>query len=91
VAPRLWALHACENDRSVPGGGLVPWDAVFGALASIGFDGVLMLETYNSSIGDTPGAFAHARAMFHDPCPDGAAFVRQGLDFLRSMELAYED
>ncbi len=83
LAPRLWGLHACENDRGVPGGGLVPWDAVFGALDDIGFGGVLLMETYNSSIGEPPGSFAHARAMFHDPCPDAADFVRQGVAFLR--------
>ena len=37
VGDRLWGLHACENDRGVPGGGLVPWDAVFAALREIGF------------------------------------------------------
>jgi D-psicose/D-tagatose/L-ribulose 3-epimerase len=30
--PLLWGIHACENDRGVPGGGLVPWMAVFDAL-----------------------------------------------------------
>jgi D-psicose/D-tagatose/L-ribulose 3-epimerase len=83
VGSRLWGLHACESDRGVPGGGLVPWDAVFSALREINFDGVLMLETYNSTIGDPPGSFAHSRGMFHDPCPDGAAFVRHGIAFLR--------
>ena len=24
----LWMLHACENDRGAPGGGLVPWDDI---------------------------------------------------------------
>jgi D-psicose/D-tagatose/L-ribulose 3-epimerase len=84
LAPWLWALHACENDRGVPGGGLVDWDAIFTALVKIDFSGYLMMETYNSSVGDPPGSFAHARAMFHDPCPDGAAFVRQGRAFLAS-------
>jgi sugar phosphate isomerase/epimerase len=27
LAPRLWCVHTCENDRGVPGGGLAPWDA----------------------------------------------------------------
>ena len=81
VGPRLWGLHACENDRGVPGGGLVPWDAVAAALRATGFDGYLILETYNSSVGD----FACERAMFHNVCPDGPAFVRQGLAFLKSM------
>jgi D-psicose/D-tagatose/L-ribulose 3-epimerase len=79
LAPRLWCVHPCENDRGVPGGGLVPWDDLFDALYAVGFDGPLTLEAYNSSIGD----FAYQRAMFHNVCPDGAAFVRQGLAFLR--------
>lgn len=81
VRDRLWGLHACENDRGVPGGGLVPWAAVFGALREIGFSGYLVLEAYNSSLGD----FAYRRGMFHNVCPDGAAFVRQGLGFLREQ------
>jgi D-psicose/D-tagatose/L-ribulose 3-epimerase len=84
VAPKLWGLHACESDRGVPGGGLVPWDAVFGALNAIAFEGYVLLETYNSSIGDPPGTFAYQRGMFHDPCPDGETFVRQGITFLKT-------
>ena len=29
VAPRLWCVHACENDRGAPGGGIIPWDDIF--------------------------------------------------------------
>lgn len=76
---KLWGLHACENDRGVPGGGLVPWPAVASALAEIGFDGYVGLESYFSG----PGGQAVARGLFHNPCPDGDAFVRQGLAFLR--------
>ena len=78
VGDRLWGLHACENDRGVPGGGLVPWDHVFAALRDIAFDGFVLLEAYNSSLGD----FAFRRGMFHDVCPDGEAFARQGLAFM---------
>jgi len=81
VADRLWGIDACESDRGVPGGGLVPWETLFGALAEIGFDGYIGLESYNSSIGD----FAYERAKFHNVCPDGDAFVREGLSFLRSL------
>ncbi len=84
AAPRLWGLHACENDRGVPGGGLVPWPAVFSALREIEFDGYIIMEAYNSSI---PG-FAWQRAMFHNVCPDAAAFIRQGLAFLKAGLLA---
>ncbi len=81
VAPRLWGVHACENDRGVPGGGLIPWEDFCKALNAVGFDGYVLMETYNSGIGD----FAHERGMFHNVCPDGAAFIRRGLSFLKSV------
>ncbi len=80
VGARLWGIHACENDRGVPGGGIVPWEEVFCALREIHFDGFVLMETYNSSIPD----FAWQRGMFHNVCPDSRAFVRQGLQFLRA-------
>ncbi len=76
---RLWGMHACENDRGVPGGGLVPWADIFGALKRAAFDGYVIMEAYNSAI---PG-FAWQRGMFHNVCPDARAFVRQGLQFLK--------
>lgn len=81
----LKLVHACESDRGVPGGGLVPWNDVFLALAETGYNGYIGLEAYNSSLGD----FAFERGMFHNVCPDGIAFVKEGLSFLRSMEARY--
>jgi len=85
LSGRLWGLHACENDRGVPGGGLVPWETLFTSLSENRFDGYVIMEAYNSSI---PG-FAWQRGMFHDVCPDGSAFVRQGLKFLKTGLLGY--
>lgn len=79
VANRLWGLHACENNRGVPGCGLVPWEEIFQALDHVGFDGYVLLETYNSGLSD----FAQTRGMFHNVCPDGSEFVKQGLTFLQ--------
>ncbi len=81
TASKLWGLHACENDRGAPGGGLVPWGQVFVGLADIDFEGYVLLESYNSAEGD----FAQRRGMFHDVCPDPAAFVQQGFAFIRSQ------
>ncbi|MGC8781298.1 MAG: sugar phosphate isomerase/epimerase family protein [Anaerolineae bacterium] len=75
----LWGVHACENDRGAPGGGLVPWEALCAALSEVAFDGYVLLESYNSSLDD----FAYRRGMFHNVCPDGEAFVRTGLAFLQ--------
>jgi D-psicose/D-tagatose/L-ribulose 3-epimerase len=80
VRDRLWGIHACENDRGVPGGGLVPWESVFRTLNQIEFQGYIVFESYNSSIGD----FAYQRGMFHDVCPDGIAFVQDALRFVRA-------
>jgi D-psicose/D-tagatose/L-ribulose 3-epimerase len=82
LGPRLYALHACENDRGIPGGGLVPWQDIFATLHEIGFAGYVGLEGYNSTIDD----FAFQRGMFHNVCPDGRAFVDHGIAFLRQME-----
>ena len=65
VRERLIGFHACENDRGVPGGGIIPWESVFTTLKEIEFDGFIMLETYNSSIGD----FSYQRGIFLDVCP----------------------
>jgi D-psicose/D-tagatose/L-ribulose 3-epimerase len=78
----LYAVHACENDRGIPGTGLIPWKAIFSTLDEIGFKGYVGLEGYNSGIGE----FAFQRGMFHNLCPDGPAFVREGIRFLRMTE-----
>jgi D-psicose/D-tagatose/L-ribulose 3-epimerase len=89
VSDRLWGLHACENDRSIPGTGLVPWDTIFQKLKQIKFNGYLVFETYNSSVGNPPGSFAYERGMFHNPCPDSEEFVTKGLAFLKKMATCY--
>ncbi len=77
--PIVWGLHACENDRGVPGGGLVPWRAVFDALKEATGCVRLMLETYNTG----PGDLGYSRGIFQNLCPDPEAFVERGLEFLK--------
>lgn len=80
VLPQLWGLHACENNRGIPGTGILPWAEITGTLGRRGWDGYVGLESYNSRLQD--GAFARSRGMFHDVCPDGDDFVRRGKAFL---------
>jgi D-psicose/D-tagatose/L-ribulose 3-epimerase len=77
--PFLWGIHACENDRGIPGGGLVPWNSLCQSLHANGFDGWMIMESYNSHNAE----FAFSRGMFHNVCPDGDLFVQQGLQFLQ--------
>jgi hypothetical protein len=51
---------------------------------------MMVFETYNSTVGNPPGSFAYERGMFHNLCPDGVAFVKQGLQFLKNMESRYK-
>lgn len=81
VGDRLWYLHACGSDRGVPGNDLVPWQDVFRGLKDIGFEGVMLFETYNTQIPN----FALSRGIFQDLCPDGEAFIKQGLEFLKEL------
>jgi len=81
MGERLFGVHACENDRGVPGGGLIPWPQITDGLGQIDFSGPVLLEGYNSSIND----FAFRRGMFHNVCPDADNFVRTGFDFLRKQ------
>lgn len=85
LSPHLWGIHACENDRGVPGGGIVPWADIFQATKEVNFDGYILMESYNSSI---PG-FARSRGMFHNVCPDGDAFVKTGLEFLKKSQTGF--
>ena len=78
VAP----IHACESDRGVPGGGLVPWDDVFRSLAEVCPNARILMETYNTGID----GFGITRGIFKNVCPDASDFVREGLGFLKQKE-----
>jgi D-psicose/D-tagatose/L-ribulose 3-epimerase len=81
LGDKLFCIHACENDRGCPGDGLVPWDEIASALNDIHFSRYIFFESYNSTIRN--GDFAYSRGMFHNVCPDGDAFVREGMGFLK--------
>ena len=76
---KLKGIHACENDRGVPGGGLVPWKDVFHALEKTCPDTRILMETYNT--GDE--GFGYKRGIFNNACPNASDFVRKGLAFLK--------
>ena len=80
VGDKLMALHACENDRGVPGKGLMPWTEIFAALRETPAE-FIEFESYNTSLGD----FGWKRGMFQNQCPDGDAFVRDGLAFVKPL------
>lgn len=43
----LGYVHVCENNRGIPGTGLVPWKEFFTALKDIGYQGPLVIESFD--------------------------------------------
>jgi D-psicose/D-tagatose/L-ribulose 3-epimerase len=43
----LGYVHACENQRGIPGTGLVPWVPFFEALRQVGYDGCVTIESFD--------------------------------------------
>jgi D-psicose/D-tagatose/L-ribulose 3-epimerase len=72
-------LHTCENDRGIPGSGNVDWKGFFAAVAAIGYDGWLTVESFGFALGELSAAAAIWRDLA--PTPDAIAF--DGIAFLR--------
>ena len=45
----LGYVHVCENNRGIPGTGLVPWKEFFDALKKVGYFGPLVIESFDPS------------------------------------------
>lgn len=43
----LGYVHVCESNRGIPGTGLVPWKEFFTALKEIGYNGPLVIESFD--------------------------------------------
>lgn len=43
----LGYIHTCENNRGIPGSGLVPWKEFFTAIRKTGYDGPLVIESFD--------------------------------------------
>lgn len=61
---RIAHVHISENDRGVPGTGSVAWDATFGALGDIGYDGWLTVEAFGNFLPNLAAATKIWRPLF---------------------------
>jgi D-psicose/D-tagatose/L-ribulose 3-epimerase len=78
-------IHLSESDRGTPGAGNVRWDEVFGALAAIGFDGGLAMESFI----DMPPEIAHGLAVWRPVAESRDVVLERGLPFLRAKAAQY--
>jgi D-psicose/D-tagatose/L-ribulose 3-epimerase len=78
---RLCHFHLCENDRGIPGTGLVDWEQLFGALGSMQYDGYAGLESFV----DVSGDMVAGTCVWRDLAPNGDVLVEEGTSFLREL------
>ena len=78
---RIFHVHACENDRGVPGTGQVDWLGIFSALKDINYQQIVGIESFN------PGVKSIARAVciWREIAPDQDTIARDGLKFLKTL------
>lgn len=78
-------MHLSESDRGTPGYGNVPWDAIFSALAAIGFKGALTLESFAAMPVEMAGAISTWRPVARD----AEEVLENGLSFMRNKAVQY--
>jgi len=78
----LGYVHACENNRGIPGTGLVPWEEFFAALRKIKYKGPIVIESFD------PGFVELNRlcAMWRKFAETGEELAVKGLQNLREIE-----
>ncbi len=77
----LGYIHACENNRGIPGTGLVPWKEFFTALESIGYAGPVVIESFDPGFEELNRLCAIWR-RFSD---SGEALAVEGLKNLKAI------
>jgi D-psicose/D-tagatose/L-ribulose 3-epimerase len=80
-AGRLFHVHACENDRGVPGRGQVAWESVSSALTGGGYRGDVVIESFTPAVT----SIAAAVRLWRPVAPDQDAIAREGLAFLGAL------
>jgi D-psicose/D-tagatose/L-ribulose 3-epimerase len=75
--------HLCENDRGIPGTGLVDWDGVFRALSDMGYQGRVGMEGF-SDMTDNMSTW-----VWRKLAPNGDVFLKEGIAFIKQMIKKY--
>jgi D-psicose/D-tagatose/L-ribulose 3-epimerase len=81
AGPRLWHMHANENDRGTPGTGHVAWNEVGAALKKINFNGALVIESFSTEVKE----IARAAAVWRPLAPTQDGLAVEGMAYLRKL------
>jgi D-psicose/D-tagatose/L-ribulose 3-epimerase len=77
----LGYVHACENQRGIPGRGLVPWVEFFEALHEVNYNGCITIESFDPEIESVAKLCCIWRKLADSP----EQLASEGLAYLRSV------
>ncbi len=77
---KLIHYHLCENDRGIPGTGLVDWDGIFRALPEINYQGYVALESF-VDMTDNMNTWVWRQLV-----TSGDVLIKEGAAFIRTMQ-----
>ena len=80
---RLMHYHLCENDRGIPGTGLVDWDSIFKALGEMNYQGHAAMESFVDCT-DNMNTW-----VWRQLAPNGDTLLKEGAAFIRKMQKKY--
>lgn len=81
TGPHLGYVHACENQRGIPGTGMVPWLDIFRAFKKVGYDGCITIESFDPEIESVAKLCCIWRKLADSP----EQLATEGLKFLKSV------
>jgi len=80
----LGYMHVNENNRGIPGTGMVPWPEVFRSLRRIGYQGPLVIESFDPNFEELSGNCAIWRKL----ADSGEELAIKGLANLKAISAA---
>jgi D-psicose/D-tagatose/L-ribulose 3-epimerase len=78
---RIFHIHAAESDRGTPGSAQVHWTELRDGLREVGYDGRLIIESFNPDIPD----LANFIKLWRRVEVDQDTLARDGVRFLRTL------
>jgi D-psicose/D-tagatose/L-ribulose 3-epimerase len=81
VGGLLGYVHACENQRGIPGSGMTPWVQFFTALKQVGYDGCITIESFTPEIE----AVAKLCCIWRKLADSAEQLATEGLAFLKGV------
>lgn len=79
--PLLGYVHACENQRGIPGRGQVPWLEFFRALHAVDYQGCVTIESFDPNMANIARLCCIWRKLAESP----EQLATEGLRYLREV------